>query len=99
MAYYSLSVQALGKQSQNLALLMVEHGEETRNAAETFGGHLGVDLVISGVGKDLFLEEFDQFLESNNMIASVEKVAHVFQEAVELIRVTLEHLVLHKVSP
>ena len=33
------------------------------------------------------------------MIASVEKVAHVFQEAVELIRVTLEHLVLHKVSP
>lgn len=78
---------------------MVEHGEEARNAAETFRGHLGVDLLISGVGEDLFLEEFDQFLESYNMIASVVKVAHIFQEAVELIRVTLEHLELHQVSP
>ena len=78
---------------------MVEHGEEARNTAETFGGHLGINLLVSGVGEDLFLEEFDKFLESNDMIASVVKVAHVFQEAVELIRVTLEHLELHQVSP
>lgn len=78
---------------------MIEHGKETRNAAEAFWSHLGVDLLISGVREDLFLEEFDQILESNNMIPTVVKVAHVFQESVELIRVSLKHLVLHKVSP
>lgn len=46
---------------------------------------MGINLLVSGVGEDLFLEEFDQFLESNNMIPSVIKVAYIFQEAVELI--------------